>query len=274
MQMKVFAAAALVAALAACDGGTSVRDANATGKWLYRADVAGCQMTTVVRISQSGSTLGGMVSPVMASCRGSAGYYTLPADSNVSVSGAVHGDSVTFTLHFPAWGWTLVHSAAIRADSISGAVAGPNGAAGPETGAFGARRYTTEVLPDRFRVSLTGAVTDSMEGGTQSDQFGATFYSDAGTAAGYLFRYGSGGTFPLVPGTYRIYDHTVVHDSLSGGIDYRGRAYRFRDGTATVTAVGPDHYQGTFEANGYLTTDTTQKIHAVGAYNPGYYIRQ
>ena len=271
MQMKMFTAAAL----AACDGGTGVHDANAAGKWLYRASVFGCDFTTVVRVTQSGSTLGGTVLPVMASCRGSSGYYTLPSDSNVTVSGRVHGDSVTFTLH--AWASNLVHSAAIHGDSISGTVTGPNRSGpGPDTtttGEFGARRYTTEVLPGRFRVALSGAVADTVEGAAHSEQFGPTFYYDDGGAGGYLARFGSG-TFPLVAGTYHIYDHSVVHDSLSGGIGYHGRFYRFRNGTATITAVGPDHFQGTFDANGYLAADTTQKIHAVGAFNPDYYIAQ
>lgn len=266
-------AALLGAALivAACDGGTTaVRDANLAGKWLYRGSIAGCDFTAVLRISVSGSAVSGTVPPTSGSCSfPGSGTGTLPADSNITVGGVVHGDSVTFTLH--AWSSDLVHTAAIHGDSMAGTFTGAKWGgtlAGP--GEFGARRYTTEVLPSRFRVAVSGAVTDTIEGIALSTQYGPTFTNDDRTPAGVLMRYGSAGTFPLVPGTYRIYDHTVLRDSLAGSLQVHGSAYRFRDGTATITAVGADHYQGTYEANGYLTTDTTQKIHAVAAFNPYY----
>jgi hypothetical protein len=260
-------------ALAACDGGTGVRDANVSGKWLYHAYIGPCEVTAVMHVSESGSTLSGTVPPTSGSCGGSSGLGSLPADSSITVSGNVRGDSVTFTMH--GWGSQLVHTAAVAGDSMSGTLTGAVWLqAGTPNGSFGARRYTTEVFPGRFQVALSGAVNDTIEGPTYANQYGPVFYYDDGTGAGGITKNLNVGGFPLTPGTYHIYDRTVARDSVAGGITYHGQFYRFRDGTATISSVAGGYFQGTFDANAYLTTDTTRKIRAVGGFHPHYYVAQ
>ncbi|HSU14903.1 hypothetical protein [Longimicrobium sp.] len=272
--MKRFALGALLA-LAACDGATHPRDAAIAGKWLYHANVGACDVTAVLRMSETGSTVTAAVPPVAAGCSASFGFFSLPADSAATLSGRVYGDSVTFTLR--AWGSELVHTAAVQGDSMSGTVSGagwlPAGI--PSTpGTFGARRYTTQVLPDRFRMVLTGAVNDSLEGRTHADQFGPLFTMDDGTGAGGLTKQVNVGGFPLTPGTYPVYDRTVQRDSVTGGVVYRGGFYRFRDSTATITRVTGDELEGTFDVTAYLTSDTTRKVRVQGGFHPHYTIVQ
>ncbi len=265
---------AALLALAGCDSGTAPRDAAVSGKWLYRGQVGYCTINAVLRVRQDGSTVTGTVPPLATGCYSPFGIFSFPADSSVTVSGQVKGDSITFTLR--AWGFQLVHTAAVMGDSMSGTVTGADWlpAHSGADGTFGARRYTTEVLPDRFRLVLSGAVSDTLEGSASGTQFGVLFSNDDGTGAGGVTKNLNVGGFPLVPGTYRIYDRTVQRDSLAGGVTYRGAFYRFRDGIATIGSVTGDTFQGTFDVTAYLSTDPNQTVQVRGGFYPHYYIQQ
>jgi hypothetical protein len=271
--MKRLTLAVALLALAACDGATGSNDAAIAGKWLYRANVGGCEYTAVLHITETGSNVSAAVPPVAASCSTTFGFFDLVVDSSATLTGRVKGDSVTFTLH--AWGSDLVHTAAVQGDTMSGTITGaawlpagfPVG-----SGGFGARRYTTEVLPERFHLVLTGAVNDSLDGRAWSNQYGPQFTSDELVSAGLLTKAIAVGTFPLAPGTYKVYDHTLQRDSLTGGVQYRGGYYRFRDGTATITRVTGDEYEGTLDVTAYLISDSTRKVRVQGGFHPHYVI--
>jgi hypothetical protein len=272
--MKRYALAGALLALAACGGATDSHDAAIAGKWLYRANVGGCEYAAVLHIAESGSTMSATVPPVAAGCSTTFGFFDLPADSSATLTGRVKGDSVTFTLH--AWGSDLVHTAAVQGDSMSGTITGagwfPAGSPGSGSGGFGARRYTTEVLPERFHLVLTGAVNDSLDGRTHSNQYGPQFYTDDLAGAGGITKNINVGAFPLAAGTYHVYDRTVFRDSVAGGVIYRGGFYRFRDGTATITRVTADEFEGTLDATAYLISDTTRKVRVQGGFHPHYVV--
>jgi len=260
-------------ALAGCDSGTAPRDAAVAGKWLYRGQVGYCTINAVLRVRQDGSTVSATVPPLAAGCSSPFGIFELPADAPVTLSGRVDGDSITFTLN--AWGSQLVHTAAVSGDSMSGTVTGADWLpvhSGPD-GTFGARRYTTEVLPDRFQLVLTGVVNDSIEGSATGTQFGVLFGYDDATGAGGVTKNLNVGGFPLVPGTYRVYDRTVQRDSVAGGVTYRGAFYRFRDGTVTISSATDGAFRGTLDAIAYLPTDPTQTVQVRGGFYPHYFIQ-
>jgi hypothetical protein len=271
MHKKIYSAAALIVALAACDGGGTTQpqphDAAVAGKWLYRGANAECGNSLVLHITQSGSTLSAQVPPVGTPKCLPPGFGS-GSDSSATFTGRVKGDSVTFTVH--AFGADIVHTGVISGDSISGTYTGAPWAAPGTATPFSLRRYTTQVLPQRFMLALSGTVTDTVEGIARSDQYGPRFVYDDETSAGRLTKGVNVGGFPSVPGTYTIYDASTARDSLTGGVSYHGTFYRFSGGTATITSAANGFVQGTLEADAYSLDDHAKTLHVRGGFYASY----
>lgn len=251
-------------ALAACDGGTEVRDAAVAGRWLYRGSVGGCEVTGVLRLTQQGSTVGGTLAWPGGECGSSA----LPVDSTATLTGRVDGDRAVFTLR--GWGSTITHQASVRADSMVGTVAGAPWARGA-AGSFGARRYAADQLPpERFHAAAEGAVADTVEGRAHADRWEIVMLRDDGGARITFAEDQRDRGFPDEPGTYRVRDWTMHPDSLAGGLVYFGdasRAFRMRDGTVTIASASGGYVRGTFDVAGYRPGAPAVTVRLRGSFN-------
>jgi hypothetical protein len=256
-------------ALAACDGPTDPRDAALAGRWLYRASVGGCEVTGVLRVTQRGSVLEGRLAWPGGPCDSSTAP-RVPTDSAVTLTGRVDGDGATFTLR--GWGSELTHTATVRADSMAGAVSGaPWGPTTVEGGTFHARRYGDgEVLPERFRVAVDGAVADTLEGSAHANRWELVMTRDDGRARLTIAVLPLEGRIPMSPGTYPVHDWTVNPDSLAGGLVYFGdgtRVFRAREGTVTITSASDGALRGTVDLTAYRPNAPQTTVHVRGAFN-------
>ena len=258
-----------VLALAACDGPTEPRDASLAGRWLYRASVGGCEVTGVLRVTQRGSVLEGRLAWPGGPCDSPAAP-SLPTDSTVTLAGRVDGDAAAFTLR--GWGSELAHTATVHADSMTGTVSGAAwGASAVEGGIFHARRYgDDEVLPERFRVAVDGAVADTLEGSAHANRWELVMARDDGRARLTIAVLPVEGRIPMSPGTYHVHDWTVNPDSLAGGLVYVGdgtRAFRAREGTVTITSASGGLLRGTVDLTAYRPASPQSTVHVRGAFN-------
>ncbi len=253
-------------ALSACDGPTGSRDAALAGRWLYRASVGDCEVKGVMRITQRGSVLEGRLSWPGGPC---ASTGPIPADSGVTLAGRVDGDGATFTLR--GWGTEIAHTASVRADSMSGTVSGAPWGAAVEGGSFRAWRYEDdEVLPERFRVVVDGAVADTLEGSARANPWELVMARDDGRARLTIAVLPREERLPMSPGTYHVHDWTVNPDSLAGGLVYMGdgtRAFRAREGTVTITSASGGLLRGTVDLTAYRPADPQATVQVRGAFN-------
>jgi len=265
MRSTLFLLCAL--ALAACGGTTDARDASVGGRWVYRASVGGCDVTGVLRVRQEGSPVSGTLEWPGGPCAPSQGLTTVPADSQVTLSGRVDGESLAFTLH--GWGGVLAHTGSVRADSMGGVVSGAPW--GTQPGRFEARRYAEgTVLPGRFRAVVGGAVTDTLEGSASANRYELVMRRDDGRVQVTIAVLEEKLRLPSSPGTYRVHDWTVHADSLAAGLVYEDdptRAFRMRDGTLTISSASGGTLRGTFDVTGYRPEDSAATVRVQGSFD-------
>ena len=174
--------------------------------------------------------------------------------------------------------WKLWHDTmannmfALHADSMAGAVSGaPWGSAAIEGGSFRARRYDDgEVLPERFRLAVDGAVADTLEGSAHANRWELVMARDDGRARVTIAVLPVEGRFPTAPGTYHVHDWTMDPDSLAGGVVYAddpSRMFRAREGTVTIASASGGMLRGSVDLTAYRPGDPQATVRVRGAFN-------
>jgi hypothetical protein len=257
-----------LAMLAACSSAADMPGPRlAAGKWLYHGSIAGCEIVGVLTLADAGSAIRGRMPTAGSACIGSAGYYSLLPDSSVGVLGRLEADSAVFTLS--GWGSQLRHSAVAGGDSLSGSITALLSTGLTGTGTFAARRYV-ETPAGRFQMVISGALNDTVEGGSYANQYGVYMERDDDLVKFELTERSDPTSYPDAPGSWAVHPFRATQDSASGFLYLASgnRIYLAREGTVTISSVNDGFIRGTFEVRAYDRFDPASTITIRGDFFP------